>query len=191
MPGVGKLVSLLLLLLVAMGASSQDVLESEIMIEQVEQSAFQLPVGFTANEIVLKQSGTDNMATLSQEGSHIKLYVIQHGMWSQGNSAFVDQDGSNLYAGVVQIGSENSVNLNMNGNNMMAGIGQAGYNNNVELDLEGDNMYWGILQIGRNHNIVYSNESSGNEIGFGINSTYGAVPIKITQKGMGAKLIIR
>lgn len=189
MSGIGKLISFLLLLSIAYGVNSQDLLESEIMIEQVEQTAFQLPVDFTASDVFLKQSGFDNTAKLTQEGYNVKMYVIQNSMFGRGNSVTVNQNGSNLYAGVAQSGFSNSVDLDMVGNYMMAGIGQAGYNNNVDLDLEGNLMYFGILQLGYNHNIEYA--SSGNEIGFGFNSTLSVVPIKITQKGMGANLIIK
>ena len=189
MSGIGKLISFLLLLSIAYGVNSQDLFESEIMIEQVEQTAFQLPVDFTASDVFLKQSGSDNTAKLTQEGYNVKMYVIQNSMFGRGNSVTVNQNGSNLYAGVAQSGFSNSVDLDMVGNYMMAGIGQAGYNNNVDLDLEGNLMYFGILQIGHNHNIEYA--SSGNEIGFGFNSTLSVVPIKITQKGMGANLIIK
>jgi hypothetical protein len=191
MSGIGKIISVLLVLGITLGARAQDLADSEIMIDQVQEVFIPASVDFTASDIFLRQSGSDNTAKLIQDGSHVKLYVIQQGMCGQGNNVTVTQDGSNLYAGIAQVGSLNSVYLGMEGRDMMVGIGQLGYENNVKLDLKGDHKYFGIMQIGRHHNIEFESLTSGTEIGFGLNGTMGVVPIRITQKGMGANLIIR
>ena len=165
----------------------QGLSDSDILISQVTKAELCLPVGLTASEAYLKQIGDGNSAVLDQRGENVNIYVLQDAFFGEGNRVTISQNGSDMYAGVTQLGSSNTVSLSMDGDNIYAGIGQKGWRNNVDLDLIGDNMLFGIIQIGWKNNIEYET-TSGNMIGLGFNDYL--VPIKITQKGMGANLII-
>lgn len=78
----------------------------------VEQSAIAAGALAGGNAALVGQFGSQNQATVRQEGADLGAVVGQAGA---GNSAVVDQSGSNLKAAVGQFGSGHAVEIHQMG----------------------------------------------------------------------------
>jgi hypothetical protein len=76
------------------------------------------------NQARIKQTGTGNSATATQNGSGNGLLVVQRG---SGHSATVSQDGDNNRLGVFQFGKNTSTNTTQTGNGESGLIFQGGW----------------------------------------------------------------